>query len=70
MKPPIATLRLDGHITLVYIDDLINIGLTFDESVKKRHNINKGFELTGVYYPSRQIYILTKTRNNISTALI
>ena len=27
---------------------------------RKRHNINKTFQRSGVYYPSRQIYILTK----------
>ena len=30
MKPPIATLRLDGHIIAIYVDRLINVGLTFD----------------------------------------
>ena len=30
MKPPIAILRLDGHIIAIYIDDLTNFGLTFD----------------------------------------
>ena len=34
MKLPIATLRLDGHIIATYIDDLINVGLTFDEFVE------------------------------------
>ena len=35
MKPiPIATLRLDGHIITTYIDELIIIGLTFDECVE------------------------------------
>ena len=34
MKPPIATLRLDCHIIAIYIDDLINLGLTFDECGK------------------------------------
>ena len=34
MKPPIATLKLDGHIIATYIDDLINVGLTFDECVE------------------------------------
>ena len=35
MKPiPIATLRLDGHIITTYIDDLIIVGLTFDECVE------------------------------------
>ena len=31
MKPPIATLRLDGHFIAIYFDDLINVGLIFDE---------------------------------------
>ena len=31
MKPPIATLRLDGHFVAIYFDDLINVGLIFDE---------------------------------------
>ena len=33
MKLPIATLRLDVHIIAIYIDDLINAGLAFDECV-------------------------------------
>ena len=31
MKPPIATVRLDGHIISVYIDNLINTAVTLDE---------------------------------------
>ena len=31
MKPPIATLRLDSHFVAIYFDDLINVGLIFDE---------------------------------------
>ena len=34
MKPPIATLRLDVHIISIYIDGLINVGLTLDEYVE------------------------------------
>ena len=34
MKAPIAILRLDGHIIAIYVDDLINVGLTFDECVE------------------------------------
>ena len=34
MKPSIGTSRLDGHIIVIYFDDLINVGLTFDECVK------------------------------------
>ena len=32
-KPPIATVRLDGHIIAIYIDNLISIALTLDECV-------------------------------------
>ena len=31
---PVATLRFDGHIIAIHIDDLINVGLTFDECVE------------------------------------
>ena len=31
MKPPIATLKVAGHIIAIYIDDLINVGLTYKE---------------------------------------
>ena len=34
MKPHIATLRLDGHIITIYIDDLLYLGLILDECVK------------------------------------
>ena len=34
IKLSIATLRLDGHIIAIDIDDLINIGLTFEKSVE------------------------------------
>ena len=30
MKPSIAILRIEGHIIVIYIDDLINVGHTFD----------------------------------------
>ena len=30
-EPPIATLRLNGHILAIYIDDQINVELTLDE---------------------------------------
>ena len=33
-KPPIATIILDGHIIAIYIDDLINVGLIFDQCVE------------------------------------
>ena len=34
MKPPIAILKMEGHIIAIYIDDLINVGHTFDECCK------------------------------------
>ena len=34
MKPPVAILRMKGHIITIYIDDLINLGHTFDEYCK------------------------------------
>ena len=66
MKPPIATLRLDGHITVVYIDDLINIGLTFDESVKNVTTSIKVLNLLGfiihldksIFLPKHEITFL------------
>ena len=33
MEPSIATLRLDDHIIAIYIDNLKNVGLIFDECV-------------------------------------
>ena len=66
MKPPIATLRLDGHIIAIYIDDLINVGLTFDECVENVITSIKLFNSLEFNYPSRQIYILNETGNKIS----
>ena len=34
MKPPVAVLRMEGHIIAICIDDLINVGHTFDECCK------------------------------------
>ena len=47
MKPPIATLRLDGHIIAIYIDELINVGLTFDECIENVITIIKFFNSQG-----------------------
>ena len=33
-ETPIAILRMEGHIIAIYIDDLINVGHTFDECCK------------------------------------
>ena len=34
MKSPFAVLRMEGHTIIIYIDDLINVGDTFDECCK------------------------------------
>ena len=56
MKPPIA---LDGrHIIAIYIDDLINIGLTFDECVKNViASIKRLNSLEFVIHPDKSIYL-------------
>ena len=61
MKPPIATLRLDGHIITIYIDDLINVGLTFDECVE---NVIGSIELLNslvfIIHPDKSIFLTKK----------
>ena len=56
MKPPIA---LDGrHIIGIYIDDLINIGLTFDECVKNVIvSIKRLNSLELIIHPDKSIYL-------------
>ena len=58
VKPPIATLRLDGHIIAIYIDDLINVGLTFDGCIK---NVITSIKLLNslrfVVYPDKTIFL-------------
>ena len=53
---PVATLTLDGHYCNSYWwpnKCWAHIWCM----CRKLHNINNAFKLTGVYYPSRQIYI-------------
>ena len=57
-KPPIATLRLDVHIIAIYIDDLINVGLTFDQWVVNviasiKHLNSLGF----IIHPDKSIFL-------------
>ena len=56
MKPPIA---LDGrHIIGICIDDLINIGLTFDECVKNVIvSIKRLNSLEFIIHPDKSIYL-------------
>ena len=65
MKPPIATLRLGGHIIATYIDDLINVGLTFDECVKNVIASIKLLNSLGFVIHST-IHVLNKIGNKIS----
>ena len=58
MKPLIATLRLDGRIVAVYIDDLINVGLTFDECVEKVITSKKIFNSLGfIIHPGKSMFL-------------
>ena len=60
MKPLIATLRLDGRIVAIYIDDLINAGLTFDECVEKVITSKKIFNSLGFIIHSGKSMFLPK----------
>ena len=58
MKPPIATLRLDGHIIAIYIDDLINVGLTFDECVENVITSVKLLNSLGfIIHPDKSVFL-------------
>ena len=58
MKPPKATLRLDGHIIAIYIDDLINVRLTFDECVENVITSVKLLNSLGfIMHPDKSIFL-------------
>ena len=58
MKPPIATLRLDGHFIAIYIDDLINVGLTYDAYVKNFLASIKLLNSLGfIIHPDKSIFL-------------
>ena len=58
MKPPIATLRLDGHIIAIYIDDLINVVFTFDECVENVITSIKRLNSLGfIIHPCKSIFL-------------
>ena len=58
MKPPIAILILDGHIIAIYIDDLTNIGLAFDECVGNVIASIKLLNLLGfVIHPNKSTFL-------------
>ena len=58
MKPPIATLRLDGHFIAIYIDDLINVGLTYDAYVKNfLASIKLLNSLEFIIHPDKSIFL-------------
>ena len=58
MKPSIGTSRLDGHIIVIYFDDLINVGLTFDECVK---NLTASIKLLNslgfIIHPDKSMFL-------------
>ena len=58
MKPPIATLKFDGHIIAIYNDDLINVGLTFDECVENVITSTKLLNSLGfIIHPGKSIFL-------------
>ena len=65
MKPLIATLRLDGHIIAIYIDDLINVGLIFDECVEKVISSVKILNsLRFIIHPGKSMFLPTQEIGN------
>ena len=58
MKPPIATLRLDGPMIAIYMEDLINVGLTFDECVKNVTTFKKLLNsLEFIFHPDKSLFL-------------
>ena len=57
-KPPIATIILDGHIIAIYIDDLINVGLIFDQCVENVIASIKLLKSMGfIIHPDKSIFL-------------
>ena len=62
MKPNTATLRFDVHIIAIYINYLINVGLTFDECVENFITSIKLLSSLGfLIHPGKSIFLPTKT---------
>ena len=58
MKPPIATSRLDSHVISIYIDDLVNVGLTFDGCVENVITSRKPLNSLGyIIHPDNSIFL-------------
>ena len=58
MKPLIATLKLDGHIIAICINNLINNGLTFDECVENLITSIKLLNSLGfIIHPDKSIFL-------------
>ena len=67
-KPPIATLRLDGHIIAIYIDDLVNVGLTFDECIENVTTSTKLLNSLGfIIHPDKSIFLPKQVGFNINS---
>ena len=59
MKPRIAILRFDDYINAIYIGDLINAGLTFDEHVENVITSIKLFNSLGfIIHPDKSIFFI------------
>ena len=67
-KPLIATLRLDGHIIAIYIDDLVNVGLTFDECIENVITSTKLLNSLGfIIHPDKSIFLPKQVGFNINS---
>ena len=67
MKPPNSILRMEGHIIAIYIDDLINVGHTFDESLQYL-----GFKIhptKSVLEPKQTVNMTVKSTNEKNHSL-
>ena len=57
-KTPIAIIILDGHIIAIYIDDLINVGLIFDQCVENVIASIKLLKSMGfIIHPDKSIFL-------------
>lgn len=58
LKPPLAWLRINGHIIIAYIDDLYLQGNSLDECVNTIVQTLKLFEALGfVLHPDKSVFI-------------
>ena len=58
LKPVLATLRLEGHVIVIYIDDLLVIGTTYEQCVRSVIESFKLLESLGfVIHPEKSSFV-------------